>query len=253
MDREALTEEGKAALDKRKAKLEKKAQKAENGGSFYDNRIKPAIDGAKAKAKSLFKRKAKTNEPAQNVEQNAQHAAEPKVSAEFEQEVSSANPTLKTETGKTLQADVVEANVKASVEGLIKKAKNKAELEAINAKLDKMAGDKTITKAAREVILKQKDLVNAAIKKLNRQNSFVGRTITKVKNGFNKVKDAVTSKAKGKIKTEPQYVEPNFDGLIEYKAVNTPSGYKKSTFVNKQHYNAETKFNNIMPNTWILW
>ena len=148
---------------------------------------------------------------------------------------------MKTETGKTLQADVVEANVKASVEGLIKKAKNKAELEAINAKLDKMAGDKTITKAAREVILKQKDLVNAAIKKLNRQNSFVGRTITKVKNGFNKVKDAVTSKAKGKIKTEPQYVEPNFDGLTEYKAVNTPSGYKKSTFVNKQGETVYTK------------
>ena len=241
MDREALTEEGKAAFDKRKAKLEKKAQKAENGGSFYDNRVKPAIDGAKAKAKSLFKRKAKTNEPAQNVEQNAQQATEPKVSAEFEQEVSSANPTLKTETGKTLQADVVEANVKASVEGLIKKAKNKAELEAINAKLDKMAGDKTITKTAREVILKQKDLVNAAIKKLNRQNTFVGRTITKVKNGFNKVKDAVTSKAKGKIKTEPKYVEPNFDGLIEYKAVNTPSGCKKSTFVNKQGETVYTK------------
>lgn len=247
MDREAFTEEGKAAFDKRKAKLEKKAQKAENGGSFYDNRVKPAIDGAKAKAKSLFKRKsAKTNEPAQNVEQNAQQATETKVSAEFEQEVSSANPTLKTETGKTLQADVVEANVKASVEGLIKKAKNKAELEAINAKLDKMAGDKTITKTAREVILKQKDLVNAAIKKLNRQNTFVGRTITKVKNGFNKVKDAVISKAKGKIKTEPeiiepQYVEPNFDGLIEYKAVNTPSGYKKSTFVNKQGETVYTK------------
>lgn len=241
MDREALTEEGKAALDKRIEKLEKKAQKAENGGSFYDNRVKPAIDGAKAKVKSLFKRKAKTNESAQNVEQNAQQATEPKVSAEFEQEVSSANPTLKTKTGKTLQADVVEANVKASVEGLIKKAKNKAELEAINAKLDKMAGDKTITKAAREVILKQKDLVNAAIKKLNRQNSFVGRTITKVKNGFNKVKDAVTSKAKGKIKTEPQYVEPNFDGLIEYKDVNTPSGYKKSTFVNKQGETVYTK------------
>lgn len=241
MDREAFTEEGKAAFDKRKAKLEKKAQKAENGGSFYDNRVKPAIDGAKAKAKSLFKRKAKTNEPAQNVEQNAQQATETKVSAEFEQEVSSANPTLKTETGKTLQADVVEANVKASVEGLIKKAKNKAELEAINAKLDKMAGDKTITKTAREVILKQKDLVNAAIKKLNRQNTFVGRTITKVKNGFNKVKDAVTSKAKGKIKTEPKYVEPNFDGLIEYKAVNTPSGYKKSTFVNKQGETVYTK------------
>lgn len=246
MDREAFTEEGKAAFDKRKAKLEKKAQKAENGGSFYDNRVKPAIDGAKAKAKSLFKRKAKTNEPAQNVEQNAQQAAEPKVSAEFEQEVSSANPTLKTETGKTLQADVVEANVKASVEGLIKKAKNKAELEAINAKLDKMAGDKTITKTAREVILKQKDLVNAAIKKLNRQNSFVGRTITKVKNGFNKVKDAVTSKVKGSFKPEPEiiepkYVEPNFDGLIEYKAVNTPSGYKKSTFVNKQGETVYTK------------
>lgn len=217
MDREAFTEEGKAAFDKRKAKLEKKAQKAENGGSFYDNRVKPAIDGAKAKAKSLFKRKAKTNEPAQNVEQNAQQATEPKVSAEFEQEVSSANPTLKTETGKTLQADVVEANVKASVEGLIKKAKNKAELEAINAKLDKMAGDKTITKTAREVILKQKDLVNTAIKKLNRQNTFVGRTITKVKNGFNKVKDAVTSKAKGKIKTEPKYVEPDFTNLTETK------------------------------------
>lgn len=246
MDREAFTEDGKAAFDKRKAKLEKKAQKAENGGSFYDNRVKPAIDGAKAKAKSLFKRKAKTNEPAQNVEQNAQQATETKVSAEFEQEVSSANPTLKTETGKTLQADVVEANVKASVEGLIKKAKNKAELEAINAKLDKMAGDKTITKTAREVILKQKDLVNAAIKKLNRQNSFIGRTITKVKNGFNKVKDAVTSKAKGSFKPEleiiePQYVEPNFDGLIEYKAVNTPSGYKKSTFVNKQGETVYTK------------
>lgn len=246
MDREALTEEGKAAFDKRKAKLEKKAQKAENGGSFYDNRVKPAIDGAKAKAKSLFKRKAKTNEPAQNVEQNAQQAIETKVSAEFEQEVINANPTLKTETGKTLQADVVEANVKTSVEGLIKKSKNKAELEAINAKLDKMAGDKTITKAAREVILKQKDLVNAAIKKLNRQNSFVGRTITRVKNGFNKVKDAVTSKAKGSFKPEleiiePQYVEPNFDGLIEYKAVNTPSGYKKSTFVNKQGETVYTK------------
>lgn len=241
MDREAFTEEGKAAFDKRKAKLEKKAQKAENGGSFYDNRVKPAIDGAKAKAKSLFKRKAKTNEPAQNVEQNAQQATEPKVSAEFEQEVSSANPTLKTETGKTLQADVVEANVKASVEGLIKKAKNKAELEAINAKLDKMAGDKTITKTAREVILKQKDLVNAAIKKLNRQNSFVGRTITKVKNGFNKVKDAAVSKTKSLFKTEPQYVEPNFDGLIEYKRDNTQSGYKKSTFVNKQKETVYTK------------
>ncbi len=233
MDREALTEEGKAAFDKRKAKLEKKAQKAENGGSFYDNRVKPAIDGAKAKAKSLFKRKSKTNEPAQNVEQNAQHAAEPKVSAEFEQEVSSANPTLKTETGKTLQADVVEANVKASVEGLIKKAKNKAELEAINAKLDKMAGDKTITKTAREVILKQKDLVNAAIKKLNRQNSFVGRTITKVKNGFNKVKDAVTSKAKGKIKTEPKYVEPDFKNLTETKTTVEFIGEKITTSVYK--------------------
>ena len=241
MDREALTEDGKAAFDKRKAKLEKKAQKAENGGSFYDNRVKPAIDGAKAKAKSLFKRKAKTNEPAQNVEQNAQQATEPKVSAEFEQEVSSANPTLKTETGKTLQADVVEANVKASVEGLIKKAKNKAELEAINAKLDKMAGDKTITKTAREVILKQKDLVNAAIKKMNRQNSFVGRTITKVKNGFNKVKDAAVSKAKGMFKTEPKYVESNFDGLIEYKSGNTQSGYKKSTFVNKHKETVYTK------------
>lgn len=233
MDREALTEEGKAAFDKRKAKLEKKAQKAENGGSFYDNRVKPAIDGAKAKAKSLFKRKAKTNEPAQNVEQNAQHAAEPKVSTEFEQEVSSANPTLKTETGKTLQADVVEANVKASVEGLIKKAKNKAELEAINAKLDKMASDKTITKTAREVILKQKDLVNAAIKKLNRQNSFVGRTITKVKNGFNKVKDAVTSKAKGKIKTEPKYVEPDFKNLTETKTTVEFTGEKITTSVYK--------------------
>ena len=218
---------------RQKAKLEKKAQKAENGGSFYDNRIKPAIDGAKAKAKSLFKRKAKTNEPAQNVEQNAQHAAEPKVSAEFEQEVSSANPTLKTETGKTLQADVVEANVKASVEGLIKKAKNKAELEAINAKLDKMAGDKTITKTAREVILKQKDLVNTAIKKLNRQNSFVGRTITKVKNGFNKVKDAVTSKAKGKIKTEPKYVEPDFKNLTETETTVEFTGEKITTSVYK--------------------
>ena len=233
MDREAFTEEGKAAFDKRKAKLEKKAQKAENGGSFYDNRVKPAIDGAKAKAKSLFKRKAKTNEPAQNVEQNAQQATEPKVSAEFEQEVSSANPTLKTETGKTLQADVVEANVKASVEGLIKKAKNKAELEAINAKLDKMAGDKTITKTAREVILKQKDLVNAAIKKLNRQNTFVGRTITKVKNGFNKVKDAVTSKAKGKIKTEPKYVEPDFKNLTETKTTVEFTGEKITTSVYK--------------------
>lgn len=233
MDREAFTEEGKAAFDKRKAKLEKKAQKAENGGSFYDSRIKPAIDGAKAKAKSLFKRKAKTNEPAQNVEQNAQHAAEPKVSVEFEQEVSSANPTLKTETGKTLQADVVEANVKASVEGLIKKAKNKAELEAINAKLDKMASDKTITKTAREVILKQKDLVNAAIKKLNRQNSFVGITITKVKNGFNKVKDAVTSKAKGKIKTEPKYVEPDFKNLTETKTTVEFTGEKITTSVYK--------------------
>lgn len=233
MDREAFTEEGKAAFDKRKAKLEKKAQKAENGGSFYDSRIKPAIDGAKAKAKSLFKRKAKTNEPAQNVEQNAQQATEPKVSAEFEQEVSSANPTLKTETGKTLQADVVEANVKASVEGLIKKAKNKAELEAINAKLDKMASDKTITKTAREVILKQKDLVNAAIKKLNRQNSFVGRTITKVKNGFNKVKDAVTSKAKGKIKTEPKYVEPDFKNLTETKTTVEFTGEKITTSVYK--------------------
>lgn len=233
MDREAFTEEGKAAFDKRKAKLEKKAQKAENGGSFYDNRVKPAIDGAKVKAKSLFKRKAKTNEPAQNVEQNAQQATEPKVSAEFEQEVSSANPTLKTETGKTLQADVVEANVKASVEGLIKKAKNKAELEAINAKLDKMAGDKTITKTAREVILKQKDLVNTAIKKLNRQNSFVGRTITKVKNGFNKVKDAVTSKAKGKIKTEPKYVEPDFKNLTETKTTVEFTGEKITTSVYK--------------------
>lgn len=233
MDREALTKDGKAAFDKRKAKLEKKAQKAENGGSFYDNRVKPAIDGAKAKAKSLFKRKAKTNEPAQNVEQNAQQATEPKVSAEFEQEVSSANPTLKTETGKTLQADVVEANVKASVEGLIKKAKNKAELEAINAKLDKMAGDKTITKTAREVILKQKDLVNTAIKKLNRQNSFVGRTITKVKNGFNKVKDAVTSKAKGKIKTEPKYVEPDFKNLTETKTTVEFTGEKITTSVYK--------------------
>lgn len=233
MDREAFTEEGKAAFDKRKAKLEKKAQKAENGGSFYDSRIKSAIDGAKAKAKSLFKRKAKTNEPAQNVEQNAQQATEPKVSAEFEQEVSSANPTLKTETGKTLQADVVEANVKASVEGLIKKAKNKAELEAINAKLDKMASDKTITKTAREVILKQKDLVNAAIKKLNRQNSFVGRTITKVKNGFNKVKDAVTSKAKGKIKTEPKYVEPDFKNLTETKTTVEFTGEKITTSVYK--------------------
>ena len=233
MDREALTEEGKVAFDKRKAKLEKKAQNAENGGSFYDNKVKPAIDGAKAKAKSLFKRKAKTNEPAQNVEQNAQHAAEPKVSAEFEQEVSSANPTLKTETGKTLQADVVEANVKASVEGLIKKAKNKAELEAINAKLDKMASDKTITKTTREVILKQKDLVNAAIKKLNRQNSFVGRTITKVKNGFNKVKDAVTSKAKGKIKTEPKYVEPDFKNLTETKTTVEFTGEKITTSVYK--------------------
>ena len=241
VDREALPAKKQKVFDKKKAKFEKKAQNAENGGSFYNNKVKPAIDGAKAKVKSLFKRKAKTNEPAQNVEQNVQQATEPKVSAEFEQEVSSANPTLKTKTGKTLQADVVEANVKASVEGLIKKAKNKAELEAINAKLDKMAGDKTITKAAREVILKQKDLVNAAIKKLNRQNSFVGRTITKVKNGFNKVKNAVTSKAKGKIKTEPQYVEPNFDGLIEYKAVNTPSGYKKSTFVNKQGKTVYTK------------
>ena len=233
MDREAFTEEGKAAFDKRKAKLEKKAQKAENGGSFYDNRVKPAIDGAKAKAKSLFKRKAKTNEPAQNVEQNAQQATETKVSAEFEQEVSSANPTLKTETGKTLKADVVEANVKASVEGLIKKAKNKAELEAINAKLDKMAGDKTITKTAREVILKQKDLVNAAIKKLNRQNTFVGRTITKVKNGFNKVKDAVTSKAKGKIKTEPKYVEPDFKNLTETKTTVEFTGEKITTSVYK--------------------
>ena len=233
MDREAFTEEGKAAFDKRKAKLEKKAQKAENGGSFYDNRIKPAIDGAKAKVKSLFKRKAKTNESAQNVEQNAQQATEPKVSAEFEQEVSSANPTLKTETGKTLQADVVEANIKASVEGLIKKAKNKAELEAINAKLDKMAGDKTITKTAREVILKQKDLVNAAIKKLNRQNSFVGRTITKVKNGFNKVKDAVTSKAKGKIKTEPKYVEPDFKNLTETETTVEFTGEKITTSVYK--------------------
>lgn len=233
MDREALTEEGKAAFDKRKAKLEKKAQKAENGGSFYDNKVKPAIDSAKAKAKSLFKRKAKTNEPAQNVEQNAQQATEPKVSAEFEQEVSSANPTLKTETGKTLQADVVEANVKASVEGLIKKAKNKAELEAINAKLDKMAGDKTITKTAREVILKQKDLVNAAIKKMNRQNTFVGRTITKVKNGFNKVKDAVTSKAKGKIKTEPKYVEPDFKNLTETKTIVEFTGEKITTSVYK--------------------
>lgn len=241
MDREAFTEEGKAAFDKRKAKLEKKAQKAENGGSFYDSRIKPAIDGAKAKAKSLFKRKAKTNEPAQNVEQNAQHAAEPKVSAEFEQEVSSANPTLKTETGKTLQADVVEANVKASVEGLIKKAKNKAELEAINAKLDKMAGDKTITKTAREVILKQKDLVNAAIKKLNRQNSFVGRTITKVKNGFNKVKDAVTSKAKGKIKTEPKYVEPDFKNLTETKTIDKATNTTTSVYKNSKGETVYTK------------
>lgn len=233
MDREALTKDGKAAFDKRKAKLEKKAQKAENGGSFYDNRVKPAIDGAKAKAKSLFKRKAKTNEPAQNVEQNAQQATETKVSAEFEQEVSSANPTLKTETGKTLQADVVEANVKASVEGLIKKAKNKAELEAINAKLDKMAGDKTITKTAREVILKQKDLVNAAIKKLNRQNTFVGRTITKVKNGFNKVKDAAVSKAKGLFKTEPKYVEPDFKNLTETKTTVEFTGEKITTSVYK--------------------
>lgn len=233
MDREAFTEEGKAAFDKRKAKLEKKAQKAENGGSFYDNRVKPAIDGAKAKVKGVFKRKAKTNEPAQNVEQNAQQATEPKVSAEFEQEVSSANPTLKTETGKTLQADVVEANVKASVEGLIKKAKNKAELEAINAKLDKMASDKTITKTAREVILKQKDLVNAAIKKLNRQNSFVGRTITRVKNGFNKVKDAVTSKAKGMFKTEPKYVEPDFKNLTETKTTVEFTGEKITTSVYK--------------------
>lgn len=241
MDREALTKDGKAAFDKRKAKLEKKAQKAENGGSFYDNRVKPAIDGAKAKAKSLFKRKAKTNEPAQNVEQNAQQATAPKVSAEFEQEVSSANPTLKTETGKTLQADVVEANVKASVEGLIKKAKNKAELEAINAKLDKMAGDKTITKTAREVILKQKDLVNAAIKKLNRQNSFVGRTITKVKNGFNKVKDAVTSKAKGKIKTEPKYVEPDFKNLTETKTIDKATNTTTSVYKNSKGETVYTK------------
>lgn len=233
MDREALTKDGKAAFDKRKAKLEKKAQKAENGGSFYDNRVKPAIDGAKAKAKSLFKRKAKTNEPAQNVEQNAQQATEPKVSAEFEQEVSSANPTLKTETGKTLQADVVEANVKASVEGLIKKAKNKAELEAINAKLDKMAGDKTITKTAREVILKQKDLVNAAIKKLNRQNTFVGRTMAKAKNGFSKVKDAAVSKAKGLFKTEPKYVEPDFKNLTETKTTVEFTGEKITTSVYK--------------------
>lgn len=233
MDREALTKDGKAAFDKRKAKLEKKAQKAEKGGSFYDNRVKPAIDGAKAKAKSLFKRKAKTNEPAQNVEQNAQQATEPKVSAEFEQEVSSANPTLKTETGKTLQADVVEANVKASVEGLIKKAKNKAELEAINAKLDKMAGDKTITKTAREVILKQKDLVNAAIKKLNRQNTFVGRTMAKAKNGFSKVKDAAVSKAKGLFKTEPKYVEPDFKNLTETKTTVEFTGEKITTSVYK--------------------
>ena len=218
---------------RQKAKLEKKAQKAENGGSFYDNKVKPAIDGAKAKVKGVFKRKAKTNEPAQNVEQNAQQATEPKVSAEFEQEVSSANPTLKTETGKTLQADVVEANVKASVEGLIKKAKNKAELEAINAKLDKMAGDKTITKTAREVILKQKDLVNAAIKKLNRQNSFVGRTITKVKNGFNKVKDAAVSKAKGLFKTEPKYVEPDFKNLTETETTVEFTGEKITTSVYK--------------------
>ena len=241
MDREALTEESKAVFDKRKAKLEKKAQNAENGGSFYDNKVKPAIDSAKAKAKSLFKRKAKTNEPAQNVEHNAQHAAEPKVSAEFEQEVSSANPTLKTETGKTLQADVVEANVKASVEGLIKKAKNKAELEAINAKLDKMAGDKTITKTAREVILKQKDLVNTAIKKLNRQNSFVGRTITKVKNGFNKVKDAVTSKAKGKIKTEPKYVEPDFKNLTETKTIDKATNTTTSVYKNSKGETVYTK------------
>ena len=241
MEREAFTEEGKAAFDKRKAKLEKKAQKAENGGSFYDNKVKPAIDGAKAKVKGVFKRKAKTNEPAQNVEQNAQQATEPKVSAEFEQEVSSANPTLKTETGKTLQADVVEANVKASVEGLIKKAKNKAELEAINAKLDKMAGDKTITKTAREVILKQKDLVNAAIKKLNRQNSFVGRTITKVKNGFNKVKDAVTSKAKGKIKTEPKYVEPDFKNLTETKTIDKATNTTTSVYKNSKGETVYTK------------
>lgn len=233
MDREAFTEEGKAAFDKRKAKLEKKAQKAENGGSFYDNRVKPAIDGAKAKAKSLFKRKAKTNEPAQNVEQNAQQATEPKVSAEFEQEVSSANPTLKTETGKTLQADVVEANVKASVEGLIKKAKNKAELEAINAKLDKMAGDKTITKTAREVILKQKDLVNAAIKKLNRQNSFVGRTMAKAKNGFSNIKNEAVSRAKGMFKTEPKYVEPDFTNLTETKTTVEFTDGKQITSVYK--------------------
>ena len=242
MDREALTEESKAAFDKRKAKLEKKAQKAENGGTFYDNRIKPTIDGAKAKAKDMFKRKsAKTNEPAQNVEQNAQQAAESKVSAEFEQEVNNTNPALKTESGRTLKADVVEANVKASVEGLIKKAKNKAELEAINAKLDKIASDKTITKSAREVILKQKDLVNAAIKKLNRQNTFVGKTVAKAKNGFSKVKDAIVSKAKGKIKTEPKCVEPDFKNLTETKTIDKATNTTTSVYKNSKGETVYTK------------
>ena len=202
-----------------------------NNGKLYDNGIE-GYSQPKSSQQSIHSNPVKSEEKLTQENKQPQKT-EPKVSAEFEQEVSSANPTLKTETGKTLQADVVEANVKASVEGLIKKAKNKAELEAINAKLDKMAGDKTITKTAREVILKQKDLVNAAIKKMNRQNTFVGRTITKVKNGFNKVKDAVTSKAKGKIKTEPKYVEPDFKNLTETKTTVEFTGEKITTSVYK--------------------
>ncbi len=110
MDREAFTEEGKAAFDKRKAKLEKKAQKAENGGSFYDNKVKPAIDGAKAKIRGVFKRKS-------------QSFVEPNLKELSEQSLGNSNGVQKSayiKDGKTVYTKEVRTLENGQVETVIK-------------------------------------------------------------------------------------------------------------------------------------
>ena len=110
VDREALSAKKQKVFDKKKAEFEKKAQKAKNGGSFYDNRVKPAIDGAKAKIRGVFKRKS-------------QSFVEPNLEGLSEQSLGNSNGVQKSayiKDGKTVYTKEVRTLENGQVETVIK-------------------------------------------------------------------------------------------------------------------------------------
>ena len=110
VDREALPAKKQKVFDKKKAEFEKKAQKAKNGGSFYDNRVKPAIDGAKAKIRGVFKRKS-------------QSFVEPNLEGLSEQSLGNSNGVQKSayiKDGKTVYTKEVRTLENGQVETVIK-------------------------------------------------------------------------------------------------------------------------------------